>query len=101
MIRSTDPFKKKIIIIPKKFHDKAVQSNVMWLNLNKINEISSLQSADKQGNPSFCIHAPGSKRRNTHALKQHRLSQNSSPGCSSFVLGIASDMNLEPESEKR
>ena len=36
----------------------------------------------------------------THALKQHRLSQNSSPVCSSFVLVIASDMYLETESEK-
>ena len=37
----------------------------------------------------------------THALKQHRLSQNISPICSSFVLVTASDMHLEPESEKR
>ena len=37
----------------------------------------------------------------THAHKQHRLSQNISPVCSSFVLVIASDMHLEPESEKR
>ena len=37
----------------------------------------------------------------TRALKQHRLSQNISPVCSSFVLVIASDMHLEPESEKR
>ena len=37
----------------------------------------------------------------THALKQHRLSQNSSPVCSSFVLVIASAMYLEPETEKR
>ena len=36
-----------------------------------------------------------------HAFKQHRLSHNSSPVCSSFVLIIASDMDLEPESEKR
>ena len=35
------------------------------------------------------------------ALKQHRLSQNSSPVRSSFVLVIASDMHLEPESEKQ
>ena len=35
------------------------------------------------------------------ALKQHRLSKNISPVCSSFVLVIASDMHLEPESEKR
>ena len=37
----------------------------------------------------------------THAHKQHRLSQNIFPVCSSFVLVIASDMHLEPESEKR
>ena len=37
----------------------------------------------------------------THALKQHPLSQNISPVCSSFVLVIASDMHLETESEKR
>ena len=37
----------------------------------------------------------------THALKQHRLSPNNSLVCSSFVLVIASDMHLEPESEKR
>ena len=37
----------------------------------------------------------------THALKQHRLSQNISPVCSSFVLVIASNMYLEPENEKR
>ena len=49
--------------IPQKFHDKAVQFNIVWLNLNKINEISILQSAEKQGNPSFYFHAPGPKRR--------------------------------------
>ena len=38
---------------------------------------------------------------NTHALKQPRLSQNISSVCSSFVLVIASDRHLEPESEKR
>ena len=37
----------------------------------------------------------------THAIKQPRLSQNISPVCSSFVLVIACDMNLESESEKR
>ena len=36
----------------------------------------------------------------THAHKQHRLSQNISSVCSSFVLVIASDMHLESESEK-
>ena len=36
----------------------------------------------------------------THALKQHRLSQNISPFCSIFVLVIVSDMHLESESEK-
>ena len=37
----------------------------------------------------------------THALKQHRLSQNLSPVYSRFELVIASDMHLEPEDEKR
>ena len=37
----------------------------------------------------------------THVHNQHRLSQNIFPVCSSFVLVIASDMHLEPESEKR
>ena len=37
----------------------------------------------------------------THAHKQHWLSQNIFPVGSSFVLVIASDMHLEPESEKR
>ena len=37
----------------------------------------------------------------THAHKQHRLSQNIFPVGSSFVLVIASGMHLEPESEKR
>ena len=32
-------------------HDKAVQSNILWLNLNKINEISILQSTHRQGKP--------------------------------------------------
>ena len=80
--------------IPKTLHDKAVQSNRLWLNLNKINVISSLQSEDKQGNPSFHL----AQNADTHALKQNRLSQNISPACSSFVLLIASDMHLEPES---
>ena len=37
----------------------------------------------------------------THAHKQHRLSQNSSSVCSIFVLVIASDMHLQYKSEKR
>ena len=36
----------------------------------------------------------------THALKQHRLSQNISPVCSSFVLVIVSDMHHESETYK-
>ena len=36
-----------------------------------------------------------------HALKQHRLSQNIFPVGSWCGLGIASDLHLEPESEKR
>ena len=54
---------KSFLKIPKKFHDKPVQSNILWLNLNKIGGISILQSAHKQGHPSFHFLAPGWKRR--------------------------------------
>ena len=33
-------------------------NNTLFLNFNKISQISILQSADKQGNPSFHFHAP-------------------------------------------
>ena len=79
--------------IPQKFHDKTVQSNMLWLNLNKIDERSFLQSAHKQGNPSFHF-MRRAQNADTHAHKQHRLSQNISPVCSSFVLVIAYDMHM-------
>ena len=62
MIWSTDP-SKNVSKNPPKFHDKIVQSNILWLNLNNIGAVSILQSAHKQGNHSFHFHAPGSKRR--------------------------------------
>ena len=104
MTRSTDPAKNVSTPPPtkeKKMRCKAVQSNILWLNLNKNGWISILQSAHKHGNPSFHFHAPGSKREYIYALKQPRLSQNISPVCSSFVLVIASDMHPESQSEKR
>ena len=62
MIWSTD-LSKNVLKNPQN-NDKTVQSTMLWLNLNKINEIFFfLQSAHKQGNPSFHFHAPGSKRR--------------------------------------
>ena len=61
MTWSTDR-SKNVSKIPTKIQDNTVQSNILWLNLNKINEVSILQSAHKQGNPSFEVHAPGSKR---------------------------------------
>ena len=66
MTRSTDPSKNVLNKIPPKFHDKPVQSNILWPNLNKIGGISILQSAHKQGNPSFRFHTPVSKRRYTY-----------------------------------
>ena len=69
---------------------------MQWLNLNKIDEIIFLQSAHKQGIPSFHF-----QKADTHAHKQHRLSQNIFPLGSSFALVIASDMHLEHESKKR
>ena len=71
---------------------------MLWLTLNKINEIRILHSAHKQGNLHFTF-MRRAQNADTHALKQHRLSQTMSPVCSSFVLVIASDMPLEPESK--
>ena len=61
MMWSTD-LSKTVSKNPKKSHDKTVQSNILWLKLNKIGAISILQSTRKQGKPSFNFHAPGSKR---------------------------------------
>ena len=52
---------KIFLKIPPKFHDKAVQSNILWLNVNKLGGKSILLS--EQDNPAFHFHAPGSKRR--------------------------------------
>ena len=95
MIWSTDPSKNvsKILPPPPKLHDKTIKSNILWLNLNRINKISFLQSALKQGNPHF-IFKRRAQNADTHALKQHRLSQNIFPVCSSFVLVVPSDMHL-------
>ena len=67
---------------------------MLLLNLNKINGISILQSAHKQGNPHFTFMRQA-QNADTYALKQLRLSQYMSPVCSSFVLVIASDMHLK------
>ena len=98
---TTDPSKNVSKKIPPKIHHKTVQSNILWLDLNKICAISILQSAHKQGNPSFHFFLRRAQNADTHALEQPRLSQNMSPVCTSFVLVIASDMHLESESEKR
>ena len=62
MTRSTDPL-QMFPKIPRKFHGKAVQSYILWLNLNKIGGTSIVQTTHKQDNPSFHYHAPGSKLR--------------------------------------
>ena len=84
--------------IPPKFHDKTVQFNILRLNLNKINVFYNQHRNKVSPHFTFMRRAQNA---DTHALKQHRLSQNISPVCSSFVLVIASDIHLEPESEKR
>ena len=84
--------------IPKIFHNKTVQSNILWLNLNKISEISTSQLAIKKVTPRFTF-VRWAQNADTHALKPHRLSQNNSPACSNFVLVIASDMHLESKAK--
>ena len=64
--------------------------SISILQSNKINKITPHFTSIRRA-----------QNADTHALKQHRLSQNISPDCISFVLVIASDMHLEPEREKR
>ena len=79
MIRSTDP-SKNVSKTPQKFHDTTVQCNILWLNLNKIDEIFfCLQSAHKQGNPSFHFHAPGSKPMHTNSIGCPKIFSLSAP----------------------
>ena len=79
---------------PPKFHDKAVQSNILWLNLNKIGEISIYNQHMNKVTSHFTFMRQA-QNVDTHALKQPRLSQNIFPVCFSFVLVIASDKHLE------
>ena len=84
--------------IPQKFHDKAVQSNMLWLNLNNIGEMSILQSAHKQGNPSFHFYAPGKKR--WYLCTQIASAvQKCVPCLLQFCTGFV--LHLESENEKR
>ena len=102
MIWSTDPSKNVSKNPPqKKFYDKAVQSNILWLILNKIGEILFFYNQHiNKVTPHFSF-VRRAQNADTHAHKQHRLSQNISTICFSFILVIASDMHLESESEKR
>ena len=84
--------------ITPKFHDKAVRSNILWLNLNKISEISFFYNQHINKVTPHLTFMRRAQNIDTHVLKQHRLSKNISPVCSSFVLVIASDMHLESES---
>ena len=75
-------------------------SNLLWLNLNKINEISFFYNQHLNKVIPHFTFMRRAQNADTHAHKQHRLSK-SFPVGSSFALVIASDMHLEPESEKR
>ena len=87
--------------IPKKFHYETVQSNILWLNLNKIDQFFFFYNQHiNKVTPHFSF-MRRAQNADTHAHKQHPLFQNIFPVGSSFVLVIASDMHLEHESEKR
>ena len=96
---STDPSKNVLKKIPPKLHAKAVQSNKLWLNLNKIGGISIHDQHINKVTPHFTF-MRRAQNADTHALKQQRLSPNISPVCSSCVLFIVSGIYLESESEK-
>ena len=72
---------------------------MLWPNLNKFNKFFYNQQINKV-TPHFTF-MRWAQNLDTHALKRHGLSQNIFLVCFSFVLVIASDMHLEPGSEKR
>ena len=72
MIRSTDPSKN----VSKKFHDKAAQSYIVCLNLNKINQVFHNEHINKV-TPRFTF-MRRAQNVDTPALTHYRLSQNSS-----------------------
>ena len=74
MICPTDPPKKKIRKIPKKFEAKAIQRHVPWLNLKKIFQISFSQYANNVGTPLFRSMRQA-QNTDTHALNQLGVSQ--------------------------
>ena len=78
MTWSTDPL-KVFLKIPQKFHDKAVQSNMLWLNSkqNRWDGISILQSAHKQGNLLISLSCAG--------LKMQIPMHSNSTGCPKIV----------------
>ena len=52
---------------------------ILWLNLNKISEMNILQSADKQGNPSFHFVALGSKAMHSNSIGCPKIAPPSAP----------------------
>ena len=87
--------------IPPKFHDNIVQSNMLWLNLNKIDETIFYNQHINKVTPHFTF-MRRAQNADTHACTQTASAvSNIFPVCSSLVLFIASDMHLKPESKKR
>ena len=52
----------------KKFHNKAVQSNILWLNLNNVGEISIFNQHINKVTPHFTFMCRA-QNADTHALK--------------------------------
>ena len=76
MIWSTDPSKNVSTPPIPKFHEKTVQSNILWLNLNKNNDVSFFYNHHiNKVTPHFTF-MRRDQNADTYALKQHRLSQN-------------------------
>ena len=102
MIWSTDRYKKyfkKSTITTTKFHDKVVQSSILWLNLNKTDKYLTIDRKTRE--PLISHSCTGLKTQIPMHSNSIGCPKILSPVCSSFVLVIASDRHLEHESEKR
>ena len=101
MTWSTDPSTNVFKKSPPSPNSTTRSSNLLYCGWMKKKLISFFYNQHVNKITPHFTFMRRSQKTDTHALQQHRLSQNIFPVCSSFVLVIASDKYVKPESEKR
>ena len=93
------PLKMFLKIPPPKKKKSTTRPSILYA-VAEIDEIEVFYNQQiNKGTPHFTF-MRRAQNADASALKQHQLPQNGFPVCFSFVLIIASDFHLEPQSEK-